>query len=192
MTSLPTSFTLILATLRALVAAHAAKDRARAPFLVLVWGAIGRAATRFERLYARWQAGTLAPPRPSRAGQPRQRSAAPRPPPPHLPRLPTSQAWLLRHVQPAAVSGCQLQNLLATPELAEFLRAAPHAARILRPLCRMLGITPLPPPLQPPPRAPRPRIAKPAIRPHHPEPPPPRPLPRYVRAAARAWRTKPA
>ena len=118
--------------------------------LVLVWGRIGRMANRFDNLFAHWRAGTLPKPRPSRAGAPIMlRETA---------RFPTGRAWLVHVVgYEAAGRASQLQHLLANPDMAEFLQAAPQAGRILRPLCHMLGIDPpieatraLPPPLKPP------------------------------------------
>ena len=52
----------------------------------------------------------------------------------------------------AACFGGQLQHLLAQPEMQTLLDAAPQAARLLRPLCRMLAV-PLPPILHRPGRA---------------------------------------
>ena len=43
----------------------------------------------------------------------------------------------------AAGYGSQLAALLAEPELQALLLAAPAAGRILRPLCRMLGVEPV-------------------------------------------------
>jgi hypothetical protein len=61
-------------------------------------------------------------------------------------------------VPEAAAFGAQLQHLLADPEMAALVAAAPQAGRVLRPLCRMLGVRPPPGPLAPPsrPRAPAP------------------------------------
>ena len=154
MPTIATLFSAILAGLRAAVAnssalrslnpAHAERVRARTALLVLVWGRIGRMANRFENLFARWRAGTLPKPRPSRAGQP----TSPR----ETARIPTGRAWLVHVVGfEAAGRASQLQHLLARPDMAEFLHAAPQAGRILRPLCHMLGITPplAAPPLEP-------------------------------------------
>jgi hypothetical protein len=164
------SFTTILTGLRAALAARAATDRALTALLVLVWSRLARLQTRLERLIAHWRAGTLPTPRPSRAGQPRKRSSKP--------NLPTAPAWLVARVgYTAAVFGSQLQHALSDPELAAFLAAAPQANRLLRPLCRMLGIEP-PIPL---PRTPRPARPKP--------PPKPQPIPFRVPLpkGARAW-----
>ena len=155
MTTIATIFTTILAGLRAAVANssalrsvnpdHAERVRARTALLVLVWGRIGRMANRFETLFARCGKGTLPKPRPSRAGA----SCTPR----EKPRFPAGHAWLVGVVgYEAAGRASQLQHLLARPDMAEFLHAAPQAGRILRPLCHMLGIDPPP---QPPTRAPK-------------------------------------
>ena len=91
MPTIATQFTAILAGLRAAIAAHAARDRARAAMLVLVWSRVSRMATRFETLFAKWRAGTLPKPRPSRTHPPpmlmREGGDAadmPAPPPPML------------------------------------------------------------------------------------------------------------
>jgi hypothetical protein len=49
--------------------------------------------------------------------------------------------WLVRLMAyRAAVYGGQLREILGQPEMVELLIAAPQAARILRPLCRMLAV----------------------------------------------------
>jgi hypothetical protein len=55
--------------------------------------------------------------------------------------LPHRFGWLVRAVGwRAAGYGGQLQAALQTPEMIELLLVAPQAARILRPLCRMLAV----------------------------------------------------
>ena len=54
-----------------------------------------------------------------------------------------AKGWLVRAaLWRAAVYGYQLQLVLEMPEMVELLTAAPQAARILRPLCRMLLVDP--------------------------------------------------
>src|SRR6185312_11003612 len=54
-------------------------------------------------------------------------------------------AWLIRlGGYKAAAYGSLLQHLLADPEMAALIAAAPQLGRVLRPLCRMLGIDPGP------------------------------------------------
>ncbi len=162
MSTLPALFTLILATLRAAIAPAAARNRARTALLVLVWTRLSRMALRFERLYARWRAGTIRAPRP----------AAPRTRAPH-PNLPTRPAWLIAECREAAAIASQLQHLLATPDAAEFLAACPHATRLLRPLATMLGLTFPTDPARP---APQPAPHPPAPPQLPPTPSPPRPV----------------
>jgi hypothetical protein len=56
-------------------------------------------------------------------------------------RWPGRFGWLVRAASyHAAGYGCQLRVILERPEMVELLLAAPQAARILRPLCRMLAV----------------------------------------------------
>lgn len=74
----------------------------------------------------------------------------------------------------------------------DFVQQVPRAGRLLRPLCRMLGVTP-PDYLRLPPRAraaKQPEKGSKATNPPEPEASTDRPLPKYVLAAARAWRSK--
>jgi len=98
--------------------------------------------------------------------------------------------WLVRAASwQAAGYGCQLEAVLRQPEMVALLAASPQAARVLRPVCRMLAIDPallrplLPGEVAPvaPVREVKPRVRKPR----------PKvdwgriPLPRGVLAAAR-------
>ena len=153
METLATLFSAILTGMRAALAPHVDRDRTRTPILILAMNRINRAAQRFQALFTRWQSNTLPTPRPARAA----RASEPRP----KPYFPTGRAWLAgatdHHVRGRA---SQLQHLLAHPDMAEFLAAAPQAGRILRPLCHMLGVT-MPAILQLPPEARRPKPARP-------------------------------
>ncbi len=127
------TFTSILTDLQAAIAVVAARERALTVMLVAVWGRIARIRGRLERLIARWRAGIEVPARTSRAGKVRNsvRAAA---------ALPIAPGWLLVQVGAAASYRGQLEHLLSQAEYVEFLAAVPQAGRILRPLCRMLGI----------------------------------------------------
>ena len=143
MSALTTRFCAILRDLRGFIAAHMVKDPLRVPLFTLLWTHIGRTARRFESLFNRWQAGTLAKPRPSRAGRP----GKPREP---QPRLPRGRVWVVAAIgYRAAGHASQLQHLLADPDMAAFLHAVPQAGRVLRPLCHILGIDPPPVPERP-------------------------------------------
>ena len=125
---------IILGLYRA-VAAKAARDRALAPMLVLLCQQLSRMVVRLARVVRRArQAGV---------GVPRARPVGPRPSGPRV-RLPGGFAWLVRLMPEAAIYGSQLQHALSDPEVAASLAAAPQAGRVLRPLCRMLGVEPGP------------------------------------------------
>jgi hypothetical protein len=162
--------TLIVAGLKKAAAARAGRDHAVAPLVMLLWTRLARLTARFDALVARLTAGHPAAPARQRT-RPASTAPARKAPAAGL-RLPRSQAWLIRLLPGEAASyGCQLQALLADPQMAALLAAAPEAGRILRPLCRLLAIAPegllaLPSAAGKP--APKPRPAKPAP---PPEPP---------------------
>lgn len=156
----------ILLALAALVASGFLKDPRRVGLITPLWTRITRAARRFARAMAHLAAGTA--PRPSRPGR---GSAGGKPPAP----LPSGRAWLvvaLRHN--AANFASQLNHLLSEPQAAALVAASPQAARILRPLCHILGITPACVPLLPRrrarPKPPAPTPSRPAQAPSRPEP----------------------
>ncbi len=148
----PRTFSLIIAGLCRAAASRIAVDRSAGPLLVRIFTRLHRLAARLTSLVSRIQAGTLPPPGPRRpAARSRDQRRA---------RLPDSRGWLLREVPGAAEYAGQVQALLADPQTAALLEAAPQAGRIFRPLCRMLAI-PLPDHLRRlrPPTAPRPTAA---------------------------------
>jgi hypothetical protein len=119
---------IILRLLAALVARRLAREPRFIALVVPLWRRINRATSRFERLMAGLAAGRLPKRRRSGHGGPRQ----PNP-------LPRGRGWLVRVLGHEA-AGCasQLQALLAEPEAAELLALVPAAARIIRPVGRML------------------------------------------------------
>ncbi len=145
METLATLLTAVLKGICLALGPYVNRDSTRAPVFRLAWTRIGRAATRFQALFARWQSNTLPALRPSRPTEPRRR--APKP------YFPAAHAWLAgstdHHVRGRA---SQLEHLLNHPDMPKFLAQAPQAGRILRPLCHMLGIT-MPATLHLPPRA---------------------------------------
>ncbi len=150
------------------IAAHGVRGLLTAPLLLLLWSRLRRMAGRARRLSARIAAGQpLAVPRP--------RTARTAPARPYI-RLSRSFAWLVRAVPATASGASQLQFLLSDPDMAELAQTKPMR-RLLRPLCRLLGVqppvaTPPPPPAaaapQPmpqataPPLPPEPSAAPPA------------------------------
>jgi len=147
----------------------------------LVWNRLGRLAARFQRLFDRWRTNTL-PARPL----PRATRPAPATAPQH-PRLPRQIGWLNQRIPESAPPSGQLEAALHDPDMRAFVEAAPQAGRLLRPLCRALGVAlpewlrlpprPRPPRAPRPPRPRRPSLTDPELR-----------LPRNIIAAARAWR----
>jgi hypothetical protein len=119
---------IILRMLAAIVARRLAREPRFIALVVPLWRRINRATIRFERLMAGLAAGRL--PKPSRSGHGGSRQPNP---------LPCGRGWLVRVLGHEA-AGCasQLQALLAEPEAAGLLALVPAAARIIRPLGRML------------------------------------------------------
>ena len=190
--SLSQRLTLVVQALRAAIAAHAARDRATVAVAWLVWPYLNRLAARFTALAARVQAGKVAGAVAVARATSRPR-AAPETRHPRPPGLPQGFAWLARLTPSILPLRSQVCHLLGDPELAALLVAAPQAGRILRPLCRMLGIeagpdfpqalfglpdpppTPNPSPSSDPPPTPAPAL--PAAQARAAAPPAPEPLP---------------
>lgn len=160
-------FALIIEGLRRAVAARAAAERMAGPLLVPVWCWLRRIASRFAVLAARLPASTLAAAASARRpASPRCSAARRSPPPDRARRIPRESAWLVRLVPEAASAASQLRHLLSDPAMVALIAAAPQTGRILRPLCRMLGVGPPLGLLAPAPAtaaaAPRPAAAGPA------------------------------
>jgi hypothetical protein len=124
--------------LDALVRAVAARIAARVmtgAMILLVCRRIRRVELQIKGLLARFTAGRLqvvAAPRSGGGGGGARATAG---------RLPSGFAWLLPLVPAeAACFAGQLRGVLAEPEMVALLEASPQARRVLRPLCRMLGI----------------------------------------------------
>ena len=138
-------FGLIIAGLRAVVASGLLRHPILSLIILPLYKRLGRATRRFDRLMARIAAGRLPQPRKhTHSGKTIAK-----------PAIPTHHGWLVRALgHHGAAYGSQLQYLLAEPGMAELLAVCPAAARIFRPLCRMLG-QPDPAPRPPRPRPPR-------------------------------------
>ncbi len=125
----------------------------RTPLIIPFQSYLQRIFLRFARLVERHEAGTLTPPRKrAKRTTPEKPRANPRL------RLPQRKAWVTQEVGVRAVwSASALRTLFERPETAQLLAQIPQAQRLLRPLCRMLGITtPAIPALKRRPRKPRP------------------------------------
>jgi len=103
--------------------------------MMLLYRRLGEICRKIERLVARFQAGRLQRREPAaRVGVRRAGKTGAR-------IWPGRFAWLVRVAgYQAAGYGCQLRHVLEQPEMVELLKAVPQAARILRPVCRMLAI----------------------------------------------------
>jgi len=132
-----------------------------APLTWLLVDRIRGIKQRFARLAARLRAGTYVP----RRHTPRQPPAARKPRRPNP--LPQTFGWLQNLLPEAVMYRSQLEHLLRDPEFVALMQAAPAPmARVLRPLCWMLRVTP--PPVLARPRPPR----RPSLRPAPPAEPP--------------------
>ena len=113
------------------------------PMLLLIWNRIMRLARRFASLAERVRTGRLAATARGREASVAPAGAArkPRVPPGELP--PTHFRWLVNMLPEAEPFGGDLCWILQLLEMREFIFKAPRqAGRILRPLCRMLGVEP--------------------------------------------------
>jgi hypothetical protein len=118
------------------IAAHGVRGLLTAPLLLLLWSRLRRMALRARRLDTRMASG--APLSASRGtSKPRSSSASP------YIRLPRGVLWLVRAVPGTASGAATLRFLLDDPEMAA-LTESPPMRRLLRPLCRMLGVRPPP------------------------------------------------
>ncbi len=158
-------FACFISGLREAMATGAGNNPAVMDLAARLWNRLTEAAERFAAIAAH------------PAVRSRRRPAAPAPMPedavpedalpahtmparPAAPRrtLPRSHGWLARMAPETVPSGIEFAYLLGQPEMTELLAAAPRLWRVLRPLCRMFGITPhnAPPPAPdtPPRRAP--------------------------------------
>lgn len=176
-------FARIIAVLLAMVGARLerpGKPGLTAPLTLAIAIRLQRIRNRLARYAARWDAGTLAPPR-ARRPTPRRRSARGATRWDALPTLPRGRAWLVRLVPGSGVGATQLRDLLDAPEMRAMLAAAPQIGRTLRPVWHMLSAEPLPDALRP-------------SRPVSPDPPPghPRPPRRLARRRSSHHRPPPA
>jgi hypothetical protein len=168
------NFATLIQWLTKAVVAMMGGERLPLPLIALITDRLRRIKQRFSHVAARINAGLYVPRR--RETPPRKRPGQPPPPNP----LPKTFGWLLKLVPEAVQYRGQLEILFQDAEMAALLAAAPAPmGRALRPLCRMLGLTP-------PAILARPPHAAPKTRPPKPERPPaekrPKKLdkPRYV------------
>jgi hypothetical protein len=126
-------FAVIMAGLGALIARRFLKMPHLTGFTLLLWGRLNRAVQRLHRALARPVGKVRAPRVPVDRDDDEMRV---RPV-----SLPAGRGWIVRELgwEAAAYKG-HLEILLADPAMLAALAATPGAARILRPICRMLGV----------------------------------------------------
>lgn len=130
--------------------------------LAAVW--LDRLYARLVSAAARLRTGALRRPLSPPQGAPTAPArTAPPPPPKRTDRLPQKLSWLVALLGVrAAVSVADLRAVLADPVTGALLARAPQFGRLLRPLCRSLGVRPAAALRLPPrPREPRPPPAEP-------------------------------
>jgi len=130
----------VIRCLRGAVGGWAARGWLSQALAMLVYHRLGDICGKMERLSQRFQAGRLRLGATrgvaSGSGVPDRRERAV-----GGLRFPGRLGWLVRAASyHAAGYGSQLRTILGEPEMVELLLAAPQAARILRPLCRMLAV----------------------------------------------------
>ena len=119
---------MIVSAVAALIARRFLRDPRYMSLIVPLWGWLNRTVRRFGRV------PMVAAPTVVRVKRERAVAVA-------RVRLPAGKAWLIKALGWEAVAfGSQLRTLLAEPEMAALLAAVPRAARVLRPLGRMLGV----------------------------------------------------
>jgi hypothetical protein len=134
------SLSAVIRALRGSVGGWGLRGWLGAALVLLLYRRLGRISREMEGLAARFAAGTLrrrvVPVRvPAAQAEGRARLVAgERIWPARFGWLVTAASWQ------AAGFGSQLRAVLETPEMVALLEAAPQAARILTPLCRMLAI----------------------------------------------------
>ena len=125
----------VLCALRGMVGAWTVRGMLSQVLALLLYRRLGEICRKIERLVVRFQAGRLWKRAPR--VETGVRKAAKTGVRIWLGRF----GWLVRAASyQAAGYGCQLRHILEQPEMVELLKATPQAARILRPVCRMLAI----------------------------------------------------
>ena len=124
----------MMAELAALVARRFLREPHLIGLVGPLWSWLNRCVQRFEQ--ARPQRTALKAP--ARTASARVATVTPKL------RLPSGKAWLVRALGwEAAGYGSQLETVLGEPEMQTLLASIPTLGRILRPVCRMLGVTTL-------------------------------------------------
>jgi hypothetical protein len=139
-------FALIAAGLVALIVRAFLRDPRLAPLILPLCRRITRTARRFSAVMGLLAAGRLPRHAASRRGKTSDRGFSLKKPRERTCPIPTTRGWLVATLHhEAAAYRSQLAHLLAEPAVSDLLDAAPAARRLLRPICRMLGLSDTPP-----------------------------------------------
>jgi len=129
------SLSVVLRALRGEVGGWTVRRLLSEVLALVLYRRIGEICGKIERLAVRFQEGRLWRREPQTRGVVRATGKT------GVRIWPGRFAWLVRAAgYQAAGYGCQLRHVLEQPEMVELLKASPQAARILRPVCRMLAI----------------------------------------------------
>jgi hypothetical protein len=136
------SLSAVILGLRGSVGGWSVRGWLQAALGLLLYRRLGQICGRMERMAARFAAGRLWRRERVARGEPQVSVEAGSGRPAVGERIwPLGFGWLVKAAGwQAAGYGSQLRAVLATPEMVALLTAAPQAAIVLRPLCRMLAI----------------------------------------------------
>jgi len=130
----------VIRCLRGAVGGWGGRGLLSTALVLLLYRRLGGICGQMERLVARFQAGRIwrRGPRAAVAGKLVSNGRVRAVP---AVQLSGRFGWLVWAASyQAAGYGCQLRAILGQPEMVALLMAAPQAARILRPVCRMLAV----------------------------------------------------
>jgi hypothetical protein len=137
-------FTCLIEEICRVLSKHGRERFIAQPLLLLIWNRIMGMARRFASLAERVRTGRLSHTAPARSrnASPPPAGAAEQPRVAPAEVLPRHFRWLVNMLPEAETFGADLCWLLQRLETEELIFAAPQVGRILRPLCRMLGVEP--------------------------------------------------
>jgi hypothetical protein len=141
--TLPQRWAALVMALCAALAAANPRVGALGELYVRVITRVHNTIKRFNRLHALWLEGKLPTPKPRAKRERTPRESNP---------IPQGHNWIEQYV--VFPPRYELWSLLETPDLRQFAAEVPAIARMLRPICKMMGLEPLPTP-PPVPRAKR-------------------------------------
>jgi hypothetical protein len=125
----------------AVAAARFVREPHLVDFTFPLWVRLNTIQQHFASLMHHIAAGNLRRPHGARSRR-SPRNVSPPGAPTSRRRLPAGRAWLVRELgHEAMLYRAQVESLLAQPEVADVLAAAPAARQLLDPLCRMLGVS---------------------------------------------------